>query len=79
MPDDDAFLKRLAQRASALQMLLAIVLILFLIQLWLVTAAFEDVMAARNRLLMPTFVASGVCFFINLGLLKYVYDLDEEE
>jgi len=64
------------QRATAMQLLLSVVLIVLLIQLWLVTAALEDTMAGADVLQLPTFIASGACFFANLGLLKYLYDLD---
>ncbi|WP_309707293.1 DUF6755 family protein [Armatimonas sp.] len=64
------------RRAQALVMLLCLVLALFLIQLWLITLALEDHLAEHSALAIPTFLASGGCFLVNLMLLRYIHDLD---
>ncbi len=66
----------LERRTQSVSALMALVLVLFLIQLWLITVALEDFLAARGGLAVPTFVASGVCFLLNLRLLKYLFDID---
>ena len=70
---------RWRQRAQILAMLLAFVLLILLIQLWLVTIALEEYLAARATLAVPTFLASLACFGLNLRLLKYVYDIDRKD
>ncbi|HLV79523.1 MAG TPA: DUF6755 family protein [Chthonomonadaceae bacterium] len=67
---------RLEQRSQAVLTLMAIVLVILLLQLWLITIALEDCLAAHTALAVPTFAASAICFLINLWLLKYLYDID---
>lgn len=64
------------RRSQAMVVLLSFALVLFLIQLWLITIALEEHLAERSALAWPTFLASGVCFLVNLALLRYVNDLD---
>ena len=70
---------RWEQRTQAISLLMVGVLILLLIQLWLITIALEEFLAARTGLAIPTFLASGACFLLNLGMLKYLNDLDKKE
>lgn len=74
----DPDLADLEQRASIVQTLMVLVLVVFLIQLWLITIALEEYLAARHTLALPTFLASGACFLINLWLLKYLLDVDKK-
>jgi hypothetical protein len=67
---------RLEQKTRAVSVLTVVILLILLIQIWLVTIALEEYLAARDSLAVGTFLASGVCFLLNLGLLKYLYDLD---
>lgn len=67
---------RLEQRTRAVTVLTVVILLVILIQMWLATIALEEFLAARSTLAVGTFLASGACFLLNLGLLKYVYDLD---
>ncbi len=66
------------RRSQAIVTLMVMVLVIFLIQLWLITIALEDFLAAQFRLAVPTFLASGGCFLVNLWLLKYLYDVDRQ-
>lgn len=66
----------LGQKSQGILVLMSLALLILLIQLWLITIALEDYLAAHTRLAVPTFLASGFCFLINLGLLKYLYDID---
>ena len=70
---------RWAQSAQAITMIMVFVLVVLLIQLWLITIALEEYLAARSGLALPTFLASGACVLINLGLLKYLYDVDKHK
>ena len=66
------------RRSQAVVTLMIMVLVIFLIQLWLITIALEDYLAADYRLAFPTFLASGGCFLVSLWLLKYLYDVDRQ-
>ena len=70
---------QMARRSQAIVTLMIMVLIILLIQLWLITIAMEEYFAARTALALPTFLASGGCFVLNLWLLKYLYDIDREK
>lgn len=76
MKDQDPRLARLEQKTEAILPLLLIVLLVFLIQLWLITIALEEYLTARSNLAIPTFLASGACFLFNLWMLRYLRDLD---
>lgn len=76
MKDQNPRSARLEQKLQGLQALLIVVLIVLLIQLWLITIALEEFLAARSRLAIPTFLASLACFAFNLWLLKYLRDID---
>jgi hypothetical protein len=67
------------QKTQLLGMLLIFVLLILLIQLWLVTIALEEYLAAHATLAIPTFLASLFCFGLNVWLLKYVNDIDRKE
>lgn len=70
---------RLEQRSQAILTLMIFIMVILLIQLWLITIALEEYLAARLTLAIPTFLASGACFLLNLWLLKYLYDIDRRE
>ena len=72
----DPRLAKLEQRTQSVTTLTILVLVVLLIQLWLLTIALEEYMAARTELALPTFGASCLCFLLNLWLLKYLYDVD---
>ena len=75
----DPKLAKLEQRIQGVQTLMVMVMVIFLIQLWLLTIALEEYMAARSGLATPTFLASVFCFLLNLWLLRYLYALDKKE
>jgi hypothetical protein len=70
---------RLEQREQGVMTLMVMMLLILLVQLWLLTIALEEYMAARTSLAVPTFAASLGCFLLSLWLLKYLYDLDKRE
>jgi hypothetical protein len=55
---------------------LALIAILVVIQLWLVAAAVEALMARQTGVLVPTAIASCVLFALSGGLLWYVVSFD---
>ncbi len=78
MIQKDPRLARIEQRSQGITTLMALVMVILLIQLWLLTVALEAHLAAHESLAVPTFLASGFCFIVNLGLLKYLYDIDRK-
>jgi hypothetical protein len=76
MKDQEPRIARLEQKLQAVSTLMVIVLLIFILQLWLITIALEEYLAARSTLAIPTFLASGVCFAFNLWLLHYLRDVD---
>ena len=75
----DPRLVKLEQLSQNVMTLLLMVMVVLLVQLWLLSIALEEYMAAQNRLALPTFLVSVVCLLINLWLLKYLYDIDRKE
>lgn len=49
---------------------------LVIIQLWLLTAALEALLARETAVLVPAAIGSLVLFLINAGLLVYVVSFD---
>lgn len=79
MKQIDPFLAKLEQRTQGIMTLMVLILAVLLIQLWLLTIALEEFMAARHALALPTFGASGFCLLLNLWMLRYLYALDKKE
>ena len=50
---------------------------LVIIQLWLLTAALEALLARSYEVLVPASIASGVLFAFNALLLRYVVTFDD--
>ena len=75
----DTYLAKLEQSTQTMSMLTILVMLVLLIQFWLLSAAIEEFLAAHTALAIPTCAASAFCFLINLGLLKYLYDIDRKE
>ena len=57
--------------------ILAIVILIVILQLWLLTATMNAYLGGNTRILMPAALASSVCLLLNLGLLWYLYRLDD--
>lgn len=79
MNQKDPHLARLEQRSQNIMTIMVMVIVVLLIQLWLLSIALEEFMAAQSSLALPTFAASAFCLLLNLFLLKYVYDIDRKE
>ena len=78
MSQKESLQAQLEQRSQNILTLMALVIVILLIQFWLLSIALEEYMAAQSALALPTFTASGICFGINLWLLKYLYDIDKK-
>jgi Family of unknown function (DUF6755) len=64
------------QGATLFSAILLLIAILVVIQLWLVAAALDALLARQIAVLVPTAVASMVLFVLNGGLLWYVVSFD---
>ncbi len=64
------------ERSTIVNGILAIVLVLVVMQLWLLTATMNAFLGGEQSVIIPAAIASLVCFLLNLGLLRYVYQLD---
>jgi len=64
------------QGATLFSAILLLIAILVVIQLWLVAAALDALLARQIAVLVPTAVASIVLLVLNGGLLWYVVSFD---
>lgn len=46
------------------------------VQLWLVTAAMEALLANERHVLVPLAIGSFLLFLVNAGLLRFLYGFD---
>ena len=56
--------------------ILCIVLMMVILQLWLLTATMNAFLAGQERVIVPAALASIVCFLLNAGLLRYIYQME---
>ena len=66
------------QRMTVLSGMLAFVILIVVLQLWLLTATMNAYLGGDDRVVWPAAAASGACFLLNAGLLRYLYFLDRE-
>ena len=64
------------QGSTLFSAVLVLIAILVVIQLWLVAAAVDALVARQVTVLVPTAMASGVLFVLSAGLLWYVVSFD---
>lgn len=64
------------QRKTIVNGILSFVVILVVLQLWLLTATMNAYLGGDHSILLPAALGSLVCLLLNVGLLRYVYDLD---
>jgi hypothetical protein len=65
------------QGSTLFSAVLVLIATLVVIQLWLVAAAVEALLAREIAVLVPTALASGVLFVVSGGLLWYVVSFDD--
>ena len=65
-----------AQRATIVNGMLAFVLMLIVLQLWLLTATMNAYLGDDQSVIWPAAVASLVCLLLNVGLLRYLYQME---
>jgi len=64
------------QGSTLFSAMLVLIALLVVIQLWLVAAAVDALMARQMAVLVPTAIASSVLFALSGGLLSYVVSFD---
>jgi predicted Co/Zn/Cd cation transporter (cation efflux family) len=64
------------RRRSAIDAVLALVIVILMVQMWLLTAALESVLAGHHEVALPGFVTSLVLFAACLALYRLVVRLD---
>jgi hypothetical protein len=64
------------QRMTIVYGILCIVLILVILQLWLLTATMNSFLGGDDGVIWPATAASTVCLLLNVGLLRYLYQLE---
>lgn len=64
------------QRAIVVYGMLAFVLTLVLLQLWLLTATMNAYLGGDEGVVWPAAGASLACLLLNLGLLRYLYEME---
>jgi hypothetical protein len=67
------------QRLTIVHGILCIVLILVILQLWLLTATMNAFLGGDDGVIWPAAAASMVCLLLNLGLLKYLYQIERPD
>jgi Family of unknown function (DUF6755) len=60
------------QRTTVVYGMLAFVLIIVILQLWLLTATMNAYLGGDQSVIWPAAIASFLCFFLNVGLLRYL-------
>ena len=56
--------------------MISFILILVVCQLWLVTATVNAFLGGDDSVVWPAGIASGICLALNLGLLRYLYQIE---
>jgi uncharacterized protein DUF6755 len=64
------------QGSTLFSAVLVLIGILVVIQLWLVAAAVDALMARQTTVLVPTAIASSLLLALSVGLLWYVVSFD---
>ncbi|HET9359600.1 MAG TPA: DUF6755 family protein [Vicinamibacterales bacterium] len=64
------------QRSTIVLGMLAFVLIIVILQLWLLTATMNAHLGGDQSVVWPAALASLFCLLLNLGLLRYLGNLE---
>ena len=67
------------QRMTIVYGILCVVLILVVLQLWLLTATMNAFLGGDEGVILPAGAASAVCLLLNLGLLRYLYQIERPQ
>jgi hypothetical protein len=64
------------QRTTIVYGILCIVLVIVILQLWLFTATMNAFLGGDEVVIWPAAAASMVCLGLNVGLLRYLYNME---
>lgn len=64
------------QKMTVVHGILCLTSLLLVLQLWLLTATMNAYMGGDRATVWPAFVGSSALLFLNLGLLRFLYRLD---
>lgn len=64
------------QRSAMIYGMISFILILVVCQLWLVTATVNAFLGGDDTVVWPAGVASAICLGLNIGLLRYLYQIE---
>ena len=64
------------QRMTIVYGILCIVLVIVMMQLWLLMATMNAYLGGDETVIWPAALASLACFFLNAGLLWYLYRME---
>ena len=65
------------QRLTIIYGMLCFIVVLVVLQLWLLTATMNAYLGGDSSVIWPAALASLICFALNLGLLKNLYDIEK--
>lgn len=65
------------QRMTVVHGILCLVLILVVLQLWLLMATMNAFLGGDHAVVWPAALASLACLALNLGLLRYLYGIEQ--
>jgi uncharacterized protein DUF6755 len=66
-----------SQRMTIVGGILGFVVMIVVLQLWLLTATMDASLRGDDSVLLPAALASLACFALNLGLLRYLFKLEQ--
>ena len=69
-------LRRRQQRTTIVHGMLAFAALIVTLQLWLLSASLNAFLGGDGSVVVPAAIASVGCLGLNLGLLRYLYQLD---
>jgi hypothetical protein len=65
-------------RLTAIDGALALLVVLLIVQMWLLTATLESVLAGHAEAAWPSAIVSGILFVIAVGIYSFVSHIDVE-
>ncbi len=64
------------QKLTIVDGILAITAIIVMMQLWLLTATMNAFLSGDESAIVPAAIASAICVALNVGLLRYLYQME---
>jgi hypothetical protein len=65
-----------SQRMTVVTGILSVIIVIVILQLWLFTTTMHAHLGGDTTILLPAALVSLVCLGLNVGLLRYLYQLD---